>query len=133
MGDHGRAAFVELKGGDLGIVEPAATAAEAAAALLPPGLLTWISFDAQLLAAMKRRLPQHAAYLVASVDPDAADPAAACRALAERAAAAGLDGIDLAAAPAAVTPAAIAFAHALGLGARPRGRVQLHHSSTRFI
>jgi hypothetical protein len=51
--------FIELKGGDVGMVEPAAAAAEAAFAAgeMEERLLTWISFDLELLVAMKARLP----------------------------------------------------------------------------
>ena len=59
VGSHARKAFVELKGGDAGMVEPAAAAAEAAFAAgdFDEKLLTWISFDLDLMAAMKARLP----------------------------------------------------------------------------
>ena len=59
VGSHARKAFVELKGGDTEMIEPAADAAEAAFAAghFDENLLTWISFDLSLMAAMKVRLP----------------------------------------------------------------------------
>ena len=134
VGRHGRRrAFVELKGGDSAVAAPAAAAAAAAAGVLAPDLLTWISFDLQLLLAMKRLLPEYAVYLVAGPEDEVA-----ARVLVEQAAAAGLDGIDLAAIPAIVTPAVIDYAHSFGLAvgvwvdSAAIGRLDVESSWRRF-
>ena len=118
VGSHGtRTAFVELKGGDMGMIEPAASAAQAAfaAGTLEERLLTWISFDIDLMGAMKLRLPNSPAYLVAAVSPTDPDPEARCRELIDAAVAFNLDGIDLAAVESVVTAAVVSYAKRRGL------------------
>ena len=59
VGSHARKAFVELKGDDLRIIEPAAAEAEGAFAAgdLDETSLIWISSDFDAMTAMKLRLP----------------------------------------------------------------------------
>jgi ABC-type sugar transport system substrate-binding protein len=67
------------------------------------------------MAAMKLRMPNSSAYLVAAVSPDDPDPEARCRELIDAAVASNLDGIDLAAVESVVTAAVVGYAKGRGL------------------
>ena len=112
----GAAALVELKGGDQAMVEPAVAAARVA--LEDGGLaaesIWWISFDLQLVGAMKNALPQTSAWHVAHVTP--AQGEAKCLELIAAAQKAGIDGVDFGALPDVVTPAVFEAAKTAGIG-----------------
>lgn len=74
----------------------------------------WISFDLQLVSAMKDSLPQTSAWHVAHVKPEQGE--AKCLELIAAAQKAGIDGVDFAALPDVVTPAVFEAAKAAGIG-----------------
>ena len=86
-----------------------AAAAAVTSASIPPTQLTWISFSLGALVDMKRRMPEHKAYLVAYVSS-----VQSAKAVAELAVDSGLDGIDLNADPAVVTTELVDWLHARG-------------------
>lgn len=114
-----KSCLVEIKGGDHGIVEGAAAAALSSP--LPRERLIWIGFDIEVMASMKRRLPQYQVYHVVNVvrSSPRARPAevrqGTAKQMIDAAAAAGLDGIDFDADLTLVTPAVLAHARAAGL------------------
>ena len=76
VAEFGGACLVEVKGGDHAIIEDAAETALRSP--LPHAALTWIGFDLDVMAAVKRRLPGFQVYHVvepalASASPRAAD------------------------------------------------------------
>ena len=86
-----------------------ASAAAVVNARILPSQLSFISFSLGALLDTKRRLPEHAAYLVAYVQT-----AAQAMAVAELALQSGLDGIDLNADPTVVTAELADWLHARG-------------------
>lgn len=92
--------------------DPRLTAASASAAIeakVSPTQLSWISFSLGALVDIKRRMPEHSAYLVAYVSS-----AAQAKSIAQLAVRSGLDGIDLNADPSVVTPELVEWLHARG-------------------
>ena len=86
-----------------------AAAKAVAKAGVAPEQLTWVSFSLGALVDIKRRMPKHAAYLVAYVQT-----AEQAWALAQRALQSGLDGIDINADTSVVTKELVDWLHARG-------------------